>query len=162
MEDIERCSIRQILLATVLAIFVFLQGTATAIAAAGNQSNNQDLNQSATLVAPDKKIQIAIYAQPNAASQKRIGYGLSGDRVTLLQQVGSNTGKTWNLVRFENPPYAEGWVSQEFLSVQSANSPSQQDGQTGYFGSQKPQKDLAKQGFSSQKRDYSNNQNQNQ
>ena len=158
-----RPSIQWVLIATVLAMLVFLHATPAVLAAdAGNQSNNQDLNQSATLVAPEKNFQIDIYAQPNAQQQKRIGYGISGDRVTLLQQIGSNTGKTWNLVRFENPPYAKGWVSQEYLSVQNAQNFSQTDRHNGYFGSQKKQKDRAEKSLSNQKSDYANNQNQNQ
>lgn len=158
-----RRSIQQVLLLTVLTIAIFLYATLNVLAEdAGNKSNNQDLSKSAMLVAPEKNFQIDVYAQPNAMQQKRTGYGLSGDRVKLLQQIGSNTGKTWNLVRFENPPYAEGWISEEYLSIQNANKPSQKEGHNGYFGSQKKKKVGAIKSLSNQKSDYANNQNQNQ
>ncbi len=160
-----RRSIQRFLLVIVLIIAIFLHTTLNALAKeVGNQSNNQDLNQSAMLVAPEKDFQIAIYAQPNA-QQQRIGYGLSGDRLRLLQQVGSNTGKIWNLVRFENPPYAEGWVSGEYLSIpksiQNPNNPAQKKEVNGYLGGFQKQEARTPKSPSNQNSGYTNNQNQN-
>ncbi|EKQ67713.1 hypothetical protein OsccyDRAFT_4001 [Leptolyngbyaceae cyanobacterium JSC-12] len=54
--------------------------------------------------------------------EQKVGYGLAGDRVTVLEQVGSNEGYFWNYVRFDNTPNAEGWIRTDYLSFQlSAN-----------------------------------------
>ncbi|MEO1349987.1 MAG: hypothetical protein AAFW84_14485, partial [Cyanobacteria bacterium J06635_15] len=49
---------------------------------------NQAINQPATLVSPEPTTEIAIYPKPEPR-QRRSGYGIGGDRVTVLEQVGS-------------------------------------------------------------------------
>ncbi|MBF2029422.1 MAG: SH3 domain-containing protein [Oscillatoriales cyanobacterium C42_A2020_001] len=63
-----------------------------------------------------------MYAKPSLKEQK-IGTGKGGDRVTILEQVGSNEGYTWNYVRFDNPPNLEGWVRTDYLSFQIPKEP---------------------------------------
>jgi len=93
--------------------------------------SNQDLNQPATLVAPDPNFSIKIYDQP-ALGKKELGYGLSGDAVTVLQQVGSNNSQSWYLVKFDNEAKTEGWVSENYISVGAPVPPSSPSGQ--YLG----------------------------
>ncbi|MEO0536993.1 MAG: hypothetical protein AAF215_24430 [Cyanobacteria bacterium P01_A01_bin.123] len=88
---------------------------------AADYQGNQAINQPARLVSPEPETEIAIYPKPEPR-QRRIGYGIGGDRVTVLEQVGSNQGTTWNHIRFDAPPYAEGWVQEEFVSFQAADS----------------------------------------
>jgi hypothetical protein len=100
-----------------LAIVLGLTLATTAVGAAGNQSN-QDQMQPAMLVAPDPDFQISVYAKPEP-QQRRIGYGWWGDRVTVLEQVGSNAGYTWNPIKFEAGTHLEGWVQSNFIAIQS-------------------------------------------
>lgn len=96
---------------------------------AADYPGNQAINQPATLVGPEPDTPIAIYPKP-ATRPGPVGYGISGDGVTVIEQVGSNQGITWDAVRFDNPPYAEGWVQAEFVSMPTAASqsnPSQQN-----------------------------------
>ena len=90
------------------------------ILAADNQSN-QSMHQSALLVAPDPRDRISVYPQPNTR-HRRVGYGMSGDQVTILEQVGSNDGYTWNYVKFDAPPYLKGWIREDAIS-QATPSP---------------------------------------
>lgn len=97
----------------------------------GAYLGNQSMQIPASLIAPDADMKIAIYPQPNTR-QPRIGYGLNGDPVIVVEQTGSNDGTTWNRVQFEGSPDAEGWVQMEYLSIQPAESPpstSQANGQ---------------------------------
>ena len=95
--------------------------------------SNQDLNQPATLVAPDPSFAIKVYDQPNMLNSKNeLGYGLSGDPVTLLQQVGGNNSELWYLVKFDTPAKTKGWVSENYISVISKSTSSGQ-----YLGNQK-------------------------
>lgn len=104
-------------LVAIAAVILFTLPTPLG-SAAGNQSN-QALNQAALLVAPDEpNRQINIYPKPDAHA-RRLGHGLNGDRVTILEQVGSNEGYTWNYVQLDTPPHLEGWVQQQFISLQS-------------------------------------------
>lgn len=108
----------------------------------GAYLGNQSMQISASLIAPAPDMKIAIYPQPNTR-QPRIGYGLNGDPVIVVEQTGSNDGTTWNRVQFEGSPDAEGWVQMEYLSIQSAESPqspSQTNGQPDrYLGSRSAQ-----------------------
>jgi len=90
----------------------------TAIAQIQNSyQGNQAMGISASLVAPDPDMEIDIYPQPNTR-KPRIGYGINGDPVVVLEQTGSNTGTTWNRIQFEGAEDAEGWVQLEYLSIQ--------------------------------------------
>lgn len=84
--------------------------------------SNQQMNQPAVLTAPEPGAKINIYAKPGR-QEEQVGYGLGGDRVTVLEQVGSNEGYTWNYIRFSNPPNAEGWVRTDYLSFQLLQIP---------------------------------------
>ena len=100
------------------------------------QVNHQAMNQPAFLFAAEPDIEVNVYSKPSIRDP-RIGYGLSGDRVTLLRQIGSNKGLIWDYVRFDNPPNVEGWVLGELVVVQEAQS-GQSSGQSnssgGYLG----------------------------
>jgi hypothetical protein len=104
----------------VLAVVVLWIGLAIPVMAANNQSN-QAMNQPASLISPEPSFEIGVYPKPNS-SPKRIGFGLGGDRLTILEQVGSNEGDTWDYVRFENPKQVEGWVKDEFVMLQEGDS----------------------------------------
>lgn len=84
--------------------------------AAGNQSN-QAMNQPALLIAPDPAFQVNVYPKPGT-DRRRIGYGSGGDSVTVIEQVGSNEGYTWNYVEFDNPPQLKGWIREDFVALQ--------------------------------------------
>ena len=88
------------------------------------QSNNQDINQSASLVAPEPDAKITIYLRPEA-NRQRAGYGVNGDAVTILEQVSDNQSVVWNHIRFDDAAAAEGWVQAEFLSLAAADVPGQ-------------------------------------
>lgn len=89
------------------------------VQATTNQSN-QDMNRLALLIAPDPDFQINVYPKPSTGKQ-RIGYGSDGDVVTVIEQVGSNQGYTWDYVRFEKSPQLEGWIREDFVVVQENN-----------------------------------------
>jgi hypothetical protein len=112
----------QILLVVVAAITLLILSPVP-VWAADNQSN-QVTNQSAMLVAPEPDFKINIYAQPDTRLP-RIGYGLGGDRITVLEQVGSNEGYTWHRVRFDAGEDAEGWVRGDFVAF---DNPAQSNG----------------------------------
>ncbi len=115
---------RRYLMAMIVGLWVWaiapLPMMAQSIASPGNQA----LNLSASLVAPDPDMEIAIYPQPNTR-RPRIGFGLNGDPVTVVEQTGSNGGVTWNRIQFEGADDAEGWVQLEYLSIQSEAPPDQ-------------------------------------
>ncbi|MDX2228908.1 MAG: SH3 domain-containing protein [Leptolyngbyaceae cyanobacterium bins.349] len=110
--------ILSIMLTAIAALVVYLMPITPKLAWA----NNQEMNQLAVLTAPEPDTEINVYLGPGSREQK-IGYGLSGDRVTVLEQVGSNEGYTWNHIRFNNPPNAEGWVRTDYLSFQLLQIP---------------------------------------
>ncbi|WP_416674602.1 SH3 domain-containing protein [Egbenema bharatensis] len=102
---------------TILTIALLLGWASPApMVVAANQSN-QDLNQPALLFSADSNHEISIYPKPDLHPH-RIGYGMSGDRVTILEQTGSNEGKTWSYIRLDKPPYQKGWVREDNISVQ--------------------------------------------
>ena len=78
------------------------------------------LESKATLVGPKADAPIPLYLRP-AANQPNVGYGMSGDGVTVLEQVASflpeaDQRASWNHIRLNEPPYTEGWVQGRFLS----------------------------------------------
>lgn len=100
-----------------------------------NQSNNQDLYLPAILTAPERSFHIKIYAQPNIVNfRNELGYGLAGDRVTLIEKVGSNNDQSWYLVKFNHPPKPKGWINGNYISLSSPEIAS--EGVEKYIGSQ--------------------------
>ncbi|MGB3789663.1 MAG: hypothetical protein WA949_16755, partial [Phormidesmis sp.] len=92
----------------------------------GNQSfGNQSTEQPANLVSPEPNAKIAIYLRPEEG-KNRVGYGIDGDAVTVIEQVSDNQSKLWNHIRFDNPPYAEGWVPESSISLKSVDIQGQQ------------------------------------
>jgi hypothetical protein len=123
---------------------ILLLGVSPSTLAAGNQNqgSSQALAQPAMLIAPNPEFKVNVYPKPTL-DQPRIGYGLAGDHITVLEQIGSNEGYAWNHVKFDAPPYIEGWVAGNFISILNADhrsqfSPSTQQGltQDRYLGSQ--------------------------
>ncbi|MBD2460953.1 hypothetical protein H6G89_07840 [Oscillatoria sp. FACHB-1407] len=115
----------------VLAIASLLIFMSSPSALASDSFSNQAMHQSALLIAPDPDAQINVYPRPDTR-KRRVGYGMSGDRVTVLEQVGSNEGLTWNRVEFEAAPHLKGWVREDFIRLrQSSDRPdSQQSNQS--------------------------------
>ena len=79
--------------------------------------------RSATLVSPRANGAIALYIRP-APNQQPVGYGMSGDAVTVTDQFGDylmedDPRATWSHIRLEKAPYTEGWLRGRFLSMQS-------------------------------------------
>ncbi|MGD1905484.1 MAG: hypothetical protein ACFB0C_05740 [Leptolyngbyaceae cyanobacterium] len=128
---------RHLLSALLLAIALLILAPGASLAAG---AGNQAIDQPTTLIGPEPETQIAIYPKP-ATRPGPLGYGISGDSVTVLEQVGSNQGITWDAVRFNNPPYAQGWVQAEFVSLPTAaETGSNQKAQPNrYLGNQQPQ-----------------------
>lgn len=94
---------------TVFAPFAFADGNLSS-----NQSN-QSLNQPSVLVSPEPSFKINVYPQPGI-EKHRVGYGLGGDRVTVLEQVGSNEGDIWKHVQFTGSSQLKGWIREEFIA----------------------------------------------
>ncbi|MEO0706303.1 MAG: hypothetical protein AAF050_11645, partial [Cyanobacteria bacterium J06649_5] len=68
---------------------------------------------------------IALYIRP-APNQQPVGYGMSGDAVTITDQFGDylmedDPSATWSHIRLEKPPYTEGWLRGKFLLMPSAD-----------------------------------------
>ena len=112
------------MLAILAIAFTLTLVTAPAASWAADSSGNQALNRAVVLVAPEPDTKISVYLQPEA-NKSRAGYGINGDAVTILEQVSDNQSVTWNHIRFDNPPYAEGWVQAEFVSPGAAATPNQ-------------------------------------
>ncbi|MBI4783055.1 MAG: SH3 domain-containing protein [Oscillatoriophycideae cyanobacterium NC_groundwater_1537_Pr4_S-0.65um_50_18] len=133
--------LNQAITALVVLIATFNLWLLPAVAENGRgQVNNQAMNRPALLFAVEPESKVNVYAKPSNRD-RRIGYGLSGDRVTLLRQVGSNEGSTWDYVRFDNPPNVEGWVQEKFVAVQEAQSgqsSAKSNLSGGYLGNQSP------------------------
>ncbi|MEO1621538.1 MAG: hypothetical protein AAFU53_10975 [Cyanobacteria bacterium J06632_3] len=78
--------------------------------------------RSATLIGPREDAPIALYIRP-APNQQPVGYGISGDPVTVFDQFGDflmedDPSATWSHIRLEKAPYTEGWLRGRFLSIQ--------------------------------------------
>ncbi len=92
----------------------------------GSQSSeNQSIEQPAILISSEPNAKIAIYLRPEEG-KNRVGYGIDGDAVTVVEQVSDNQSKLWHHIRFDNPPYAEGWVPESSISLKSADIQKQQ------------------------------------
>ncbi len=110
-------------LATALGILVI----SPAPSWAADYSGNQSVDQPASLMALEPNAKIAVYLRPEAKS--RVGYGVNGDAITVLEKVSDNQSVAWNHIRFDNPSHAEGWVQEEFISSK-ADMPGQTPGQS--------------------------------
>ena len=91
--------------------------------------STQFKEQPATLVSPRENSAVALYIRP-APNQQPVGYGMSGDAVTVTDQFGDylmedDPSATWSHIRLEKPPYTEGWLRGRFLTMQPAEPQSQ-------------------------------------
>ena len=91
-----------------------------------NLQASQFTEQPATLVGPRENSAIALYIRP-APNQQPVGYGMTGDAVTVTDQFGDylmedDPSATWSHIRLEKPPYTEGWLRGRFLAMQPAES----------------------------------------
>ena len=86
----------------------------TPLAFGAEAQNNQGGDRLATLKAPSANFEISLYPKPDSKLD-RLGFGLSGDEVTVLEQMSSNKRFSWYRVRFDNPPYVEGWMEGKYL-----------------------------------------------
>lgn len=103
--------------ATAIALLTLWFGFIAPAVADGNQSN-QGMHRSAQITAPEPSFQVNVYPKPDQSKQ-RVGYGSSGDQITVLEQVSSNEGETWNHVQFSDSPNLEGWVQEKYISFQT-------------------------------------------
>jgi len=78
-----------------------------------NRLTSRPLPEEIFLTSPSGE-RVDIYAQPSVRSTSP-HYGLNGDRVTALEQIQSENGDTWYLVRF--PSGADGWVRSDFVRL---------------------------------------------
>jgi hypothetical protein len=136
-----------------IVILTVLVTIPLSVSAEGNQSN-QGMHQPAQLVGPNPNFKIGVYARPEM-QQKCIGYGFSGDRVTVLEQVGSNEGYTWDYIQFEPDSTMKGWVREDFITLQETSSQksllqnsSKQD--RGHLDNQSRNRSNQEQGYSQQ------------
>ena len=86
----------------------------------------QFAERAATLVGPRDNYAIPFYIRP-APNQQPVGYGMSGDAVTVTDQFGDylmedDPSATWSHIRLEKAPYTEGWLRGRFLSMQTEDS----------------------------------------
>lgn len=93
----------------------------TSLALGGENHSNQGSDRLAVLTASSPNVEISLYPKPDP-KLTRLGYGLSGDKVTILQQMASNQQISWYRVRFNNPPYVEGWIRGNYLVFINQNS----------------------------------------
>ncbi|MEL6553042.1 MAG: hypothetical protein AAFQ63_06185 [Cyanobacteria bacterium J06621_11] len=110
--------LKAIVLPALIAVLIL---AAPAFSWAAGASSNQALNQAASLLAPEPDAKISVYLQPEA-NDDQAGYGVNGDSVTVLEQVSDNQSLIWKHIRFDNSPYAEGWVQATFITLEAANA----------------------------------------
>jgi hypothetical protein len=108
---------RTLVLLLVLLIALWTLGGSAL--AAGKQSN-QGLDRLATLTADSPNFEISVYPQPDRKLD-RLGYGLSGDTVTILEQMSVNRVFSWYRIRFDNPATTEGWIEGKYLTFINAD-----------------------------------------
>lgn len=120
--------LRALILRALISIALFSTLTLTVITTAPATSqaiglqDTQFQEQPATLVGPRADSAVALYIRP-APNQQPVGYGMSGDPVTVTDQFGdylmeNDTSATWSHIRLEKPPYTEGWLRGSFLSME--------------------------------------------
>lgn len=112
----------QRIISLLLGLFIVLGGAvefAPSALAAGNQTNQAGA-RFATLTADSPNFEISVYPKPDSKLE-RLGYGLAGDKVTILEQRGVNQGFSWYRVQFENPAAPEGWIQEPYLTFLNAD-----------------------------------------
>jgi hypothetical protein len=132
----------------------------TSLALGVENQSNQGSDRLATLTAPSANFEISLYPKPDTKLD-RLGYGLSGDGVTILEQMASNKDFSWYRVRFNNPPYVEGWIRGDYLVFinQDSGSVSSLADKNRYLGNQSPKVNTQKNRQASQQgnqRQYNN------
>lgn len=127
--------LKAIVLPVLIAVLIL---AAPAFSWAAGASSNQALNQAASLLAPEPDAKISVYLQPEA-NDDQAGYGVNGDSVTVLEQVSDNQSLIWKHIRFDNSPYAEGWVQETFVDL-NASKAAKSNGQTQQAQKQQAQK----------------------
>lgn len=75
----------------------------------------------AVLTATDLNSQINLRETPSP-SGKRLGYGLVGDRVGIIQKKTGDDGSTWYLVKFPRSG-AQGWIREDFVTLNGTSQP---------------------------------------
>lgn len=115
---------------TVVSATIFLQGNLPSLFP-GNTSTTENFQHGATLAQSRRGPQgvagcSAVLTATNPSSRinlrpssstsgSPIGYGLVGDRITILDASNAPDGYVWYKVRFENPSNAEGWIRGDFV-----------------------------------------------
>ncbi|MEO0517870.1 MAG: hypothetical protein AAF171_11295 [Cyanobacteria bacterium P01_A01_bin.116] len=104
---------------------IALPSTFSSISWVADLQGSQFTEQPAVLVGPRENSAIALYIRP-APNQQPVGYGMSGDAVTITDQFGDylmedDPSATWSHIRLEKPPYTEGWLRGRFLLMPSAD-----------------------------------------
>ena len=117
------------LFAIAFTLWVSLSTVACAASYSGDRATNppfanQSVERPAALVSSKPNARIAIYLRPDE-EENRVGYGIDGDSVTVIEQTSDNQNKVWNHIRFDNPPYAEGWVPETSVALKSAEAQKQ-------------------------------------
>lgn len=74
----------------------------------------------ATLTANHPSSQINLRSEPSLAG-RRLGYGLVGDRLSILGQTVADDGYAWYQVQFQVSPFPEGWIRGDFIALNSVN-----------------------------------------
>lgn len=79
----------------------------------------------AILTRSDSNAQVNLRATPSVTSN-RLGYGLVGDRVQVIQQAASADGDsyTWYQVRFPGSG-TTGWIREDFVRIRTSQIPSE-------------------------------------
>ncbi|MEM6597633.1 MAG: hypothetical protein AAF635_05600 [Cyanobacteria bacterium P01_C01_bin.69] len=130
-QRIKRASCHSITLAMciVTALTILLTAPAASLAAIQSPAQSPALlaalqttpfkEQPATLTSPREGAAIPLYIRP-APNQQPVGYGISGDPVTITDQFGDylmedDPSATWSHIRLNNAPYTEGWLRGRFL-----------------------------------------------
>jgi len=119
----------------VLSAFLAFTGNSSNLySAADSQAESADLSSSvsssqmiaqgvtgcaATLTANNPYSQINYRSDPSL-SGRRLGYGLVGDRLTILDSSAAPDGYTWYKIRFQVAPNAEGWIRGDFVRGESS------------------------------------------
>ena len=75
----------------------------------------------AVLTATDPNSQINLRETPSL-SGKRLGYGLVGDRVGIIEKKTGDDGSTWYLVKFPRSG-AQGWIREDFVTLNGTSQP---------------------------------------
>ena len=76
----------------------------------------------AVLTASNPKSRVNLRATPEATG-KRLGYGLAGDQVQVLDKTTGTDGKTWYKVRFIRSN-ASGWIRGDLVKLAGTSQPS--------------------------------------